>query len=589
MEIEVSLSALTPSQYRPFMKLWRPDPKMLQIFQKISRQTGNRAMRLYFDFQSDKLIKTFSPECPEVIKTYLAGKGFVLEDYVSGTVKDKHNRTMRLGKVLKDPELRKMFEADPSRKAIVSVTKGKKIVCLSMHPYDIAGMSTGRGWTSCMNLDDGINKEYVREDIKHHTLIAYLIDASDRNITRPLSRVLIKRFYMENSKRKFFYGVERVYPAPNDPFISTVQEFVNENVNKAILDGESLEGMYKLQEDLYPDSQTNIFPQLMYPDSDKETVSNIIKTFYPSIVTNMQWDMLIKRFGTEVLDWLMSGNAETSISTTDAETLNTIVLAFKSNLPESQFNTVMAKLSAYAIRGHNGTFVGRVLQQVVINQSPAAAKLFSMQGDFSHMVKRACNSGGIFARKPVEDAYGFPDQYVNLFIRSGLVKDTETIYETMADVCGSMFQSKQDIDFINSIKRFHDVINIEELIEYSTLMLRDAYQLSAIVKSSNPEINYEVTIGSYVTTVILRKMSDVSKQKLIDKFNLSSDFDIGNRVMQEPEFFERLKEGAEVFNFDYTKDPHGRYVFYPTMQMPAKDLKFGVEETIVDAALSFLE
>ncbi|AXG66905.1 hypothetical protein HOU08_gp179 [Dickeya phage vB_DsoM_JA29] len=592
MEIEVSLSALTPSQYRPFMQMWRPDPKMLQLFQKISGRTGRKAMRLYFDFQSDKLIKTFAPECPSEIKDYLVEKGFVLEDYLSGTVKDKHNRILRLGKVLKDPELKKIFETDPSRKALVEVTRGKKSICLSMHPYDVAGMSTGRGWTSCMNLDDGINKQFVRDDIKQHTLIAYLVDTTDRDIKRPLSRVLIKRFYSEQSKDKFIYHVERVYPAPNMPFIESVQTFVDQKINKELLGGESLEYRYRIHEDLYSDTRESIFPQLTYAESNPAEVKNILATHPLSVVSDMQWSVLARRFKDELFGMIFTQERLESPHELNSEVLATIIEAFKSVLSERDFEMMMARISAFAIRSEREVFASIVLQQVILQQSETGAKLFGMNGSFGSMVRRLSRSLGVwapFAREKLSQRYRIVKMFVDLFIRKNFVRDSEVALEAIADMAGEGYSAKTDQSFMEAMKEFEDVMPMAYVIDHAVSFRRSEYQLRALFYSKAPDANYEVSIGSYVITVIMRKMSEASRKKLADYFGVDNEFNAGSRVADDPRFPSLLKEGAEVFNFGYTEDGHGKMIFYPTTVQSEKDLRFGVEESILDAALVMMD
>lgn len=592
MEIEVSLSALTPSQYRPFMQIWRPDPKMLELFQKISGRTGRRAMRLYFDFQNDKLIKAFAPECPSEIKDYLIEKGFVLEDYLSGTVKDKHNRIMRLGKVLKDPELKKLFETDPSRKALVEVTRGKKSICLSMHPYDVAGMSTGRGWTSCMDLNDGINKKYVRDDVKQHTLIAYLIDTTDRDIKRPLSRVLIKRFYSEQSTNKFFYHVEKVYPAPNDPFIESVQSFIDDKINAELLGGDSLEYRYRIHKDLYTDTRESIFPQLTYAKSDPLEVKNILQTHPLEIVSDMQWQTLTRRFKEDLFGMVFTQERQESPHEFTSERLATIIGAFKSNLSERDFEMMMARISAYATLSKREIFAAMVLQQVILQQSKFGAKVFAGNEMFETLVRRLSNSIGVwapFAREKLSERYRIVKMFVDLFVRSNLVRDPEVALKTVMYMASEGYSAKTDEAFLVAMKEFEDVMPIGYIIDHANGFRRNEYQLRAMHFSASPEANYEVSIGSYVITVIMRKMSEGSRKKLAEYFGVESEFDAGSRVADDPRFESLLAQGAEVFNFKFTKDPHGKYIFYPTTESTEKDLRFGVEESILDAALVMMD
>jgi len=161
----------------------------------LSIQQSKRQDRLYFEFESksdDKIIT--SPVYDEVSKV-LSSQGLTvgIDDYIEGKVKDKYGRDAKLGKILAKnaPALLQKFNNDKIRQS--TNTNKKSLICISKHPYDIAGMSTDRGWTSCMNLEGGGgNCRYIGEDIKYNTLIAYLIKEDDLNINRPQARVVIK-------------------------------------------------------------------------------------------------------------------------------------------------------------------------------------------------------------------------------------------------------------------------------------------------------------------------------------------------------------------------------------------------------------
>lgn len=108
-------------------------------------------------------------------------------------------------------KIKKAYETDPLR----DLSRGPQSyeIVISRHPYDIAGMSTGRGWTSCTSLVDGSERKYVATYISTKCLIAYLVRTGDDNIEHPLARMNIVRF--ENEQGDFIlvpggeiYGVQ---------------------------------------------------------------------------------------------------------------------------------------------------------------------------------------------------------------------------------------------------------------------------------------------------------------------------------------------------------------------------------------------
>lgn len=141
------------------------------------------------------------------------------EDYLKdGTFNDSYGRPVKIGRALQNISgsykkyfpnedednvdngkefilhtLLKQFNEDPSRVTTRTQTKPKMVV-VSRAKYDVVGMSTDRGWSSCMSLNASNGQTYVHCDVTEGTLIAYEIDADDKNIQRPSARVTIKPF-----------------------------------------------------------------------------------------------------------------------------------------------------------------------------------------------------------------------------------------------------------------------------------------------------------------------------------------------------------------------------------------------------------
>lgn len=196
-------------------------------------------------------------------------------DYINGTMEvemedlhgHKKTRVQKMGKFLvgktdsKGVKLLDFFNSDPIRlgKNILSAIKaGNLWIAISNHAYDIAGMSTDREWSSCMNLVDGTCKDYVKEDIKYGTLIAYLIDKNDTNIERPYGRVLIKPYKL---RRKGHVGFDEA-PIVYSPEVTVYSPYVGlkpvrewlKDICEEIQDGEGiLNKLNQLYNDTYHD------------------------------------------------------------------------------------------------------------------------------------------------------------------------------------------------------------------------------------------------------------------------------------------------------------------------------------------------
>jgi hypothetical protein len=242
MKIMVSLSALRPSQYRKYVKGWDKG-RYAALFAKAA---GKDAYRIYLPLDNEVEVSVPAPQ--EIART-ISELGWAVEDYRAGIAVDKSGkRRMRIGRLLtKHPHLLKLFNEDKTRAAY----RGKFIICISRHPYDIAGASTDRGWTSCMNLVDGENRHFIAREVAIGSLIAYLIEEHDTNIKRPTARTMIKPFYKDDDKEllhPLLIADPAVYGTNVKGFVRTVQRWLDKNINH-----KRTEGVYRIHEDSYED------------------------------------------------------------------------------------------------------------------------------------------------------------------------------------------------------------------------------------------------------------------------------------------------------------------------------------------------
>jgi hypothetical protein len=207
------------------------------------------------------------------VKERLKEHGYEVKDYKKGIVfNKKYNRNEKIGKVLRkiDKDLLQLFNDDKTRTG-VKMKKKDPIVVISRHPYDIAGMSTDRGWTSCKNLGTGKiygkdenefkpNSAYLKDEV-HSLLIAYLVNPKDKNIQNPIARVNIVPYL--NNRLQLGYVVEdQTYPKDLAElkiikvFADTVKEWLKSKQGE-------LKGTYKVNPFAYSDEldPTQAFPE----------------------------------------------------------------------------------------------------------------------------------------------------------------------------------------------------------------------------------------------------------------------------------------------------------------------------------------
>lgn len=239
--IEVSLSAVKLSAARQYVKGWDKG-RYAELFKK--HASGPNAYRVYIPME--QVGGTAAIKVPPKVQEIVESKGYVIDDYRAGIAATKDGkRRIRIGKLLTgDPETKKAFDNDKARTGF----RSKYIICISRHPYDIVGASTDRGWVSCMDLDGGSNRSYLKADVEHGSLIAYLIEEHDRNINRPAGRILIKPYV---AGKETVLLCDMVYGADVQGFRVSVQRWLDKNFNHG-----KTSGKYVLHDDLYNDTKS---------------------------------------------------------------------------------------------------------------------------------------------------------------------------------------------------------------------------------------------------------------------------------------------------------------------------------------------
>lgn len=146
-----------------------------------------------------------------------------MQEYKAGYGVDKHNRIASIGKTLRktkaSAETLKSFENDPIRAA----SNNEHMVAITHNPYHVGGMSTDRGWTSCMNMAGGCKSYNIEHDIAQGTHAAYLIHKNDKEIKNPIARIALKPFSAtEGEAHTIIHPEDMTYGTANSKFKNTV-------------------------------------------------------------------------------------------------------------------------------------------------------------------------------------------------------------------------------------------------------------------------------------------------------------------------------------------------------------------------------
>jgi hypothetical protein len=259
---DIILEAMPPSLYRKHVKNWDRE-RFADLFQDPKFKTDRNAFRVYLPLTASKKQVV---NVPQEIQAALADKGYEVQDYKAGLAKEKDGkRVMKIGKLL-PPALQQTFANDKSRQA-----QDEYVVVISRHPYDVAGMSTNRGWTSCMNLKNGLGNQFVDADIKQGTVVAYLVKTTDLDIKSAVGRIAIKPF-IETVTEKIVFGAEnRVYGTNAPGFKQTVKAWVDYTNSKIVTDDMILA---QVAPGLYTDSTATEKPIILTKDKAMRSIIN---------------------------------------------------------------------------------------------------------------------------------------------------------------------------------------------------------------------------------------------------------------------------------------------------------------------------
>lgn len=295
MKLQVALSAVPLSLYKTTMKKIKVSKQYDAIFNTYGEGKRANKDRIYIPLSAATL-KAHKIEAPDAILSYLSSLNMRLDDYFAGTaILPDGKRTIRLGKVLsRKPELLKIFENDPKRKA-ANMVKGW--VVISRHPYDIMGMSFDRGWTSCMNLEDGSNRSYLAKDIKAGTLVAYVVKDNDKNINSPIARIAIKPYV---NKTHSILIPSQMYGSAGDEFTNIVDRFCH------FANSHAPSGIYNLTNGLYnDDAQSRIYHTNEDFDASKLRAADIVALVNSPVFNLNSVDKLIATRSVKILSKLV--------------------------------------------------------------------------------------------------------------------------------------------------------------------------------------------------------------------------------------------------------------------------------------------
>ncbi len=276
---------------------------------KYSRMGGGayKTIKPEFFSKGDRMEFPLEPTSEEIIKAVNESKVYkevktILNsiDYhfspleyaegVASTPCVKHK--LKIGKILQ--ALRKTSLLEKFKEDFCRSYSGLKVV-ISRHPYDIASMTTNRGWPSCMDLVNGCNKNYVKRDVLGRTIIAYLTSMKDKNLTNPLARILLKR-YENESGHEYYVPAKKAYGLSTTyfkPYLQRIADKINKNVPR---------GVYTLDQDYYyadenPEFIDTRLPEDIAAEKRKKLMRLVMEEVKAMSLFREEYDKLVYKIG----------------------------------------------------------------------------------------------------------------------------------------------------------------------------------------------------------------------------------------------------------------------------------------------------
>ena len=174
-----TVAAMYPSQYRKYLKLWKKH-NVAAIHESGFQWLVKHAKRVGGSYKESNgiIYRVYFPvyveaEIPEDMKVDLENAGYRIDADSPEYCIDKHGRRVSVNKAYQLSAKKQHVDSEVIKDNMQEYAEnlgsaGVMLLCVSRHPYDIAGMSTGRAaWNSCHTLGGDVPKEKARKKAKY--------------------------------------------------------------------------------------------------------------------------------------------------------------------------------------------------------------------------------------------------------------------------------------------------------------------------------------------------------------------------------------------------------------------------------------
>ena len=237
-----TVAAMYPSQYRKYLKMWKKY-NVAAIHESGFQWLVKHAKRVGGSYKESNgiIYRVFFPvyveaEIPNSIQFALSKAGYRIDADNPEYCIDKYGRQVSVNKAYQLIAKKQRIAADVINDNMREYAEnlgsaGVMLLCVSRHPYDIAGMSTGRAaWNSCHTLGGDVPKEKARKRAKY----AKEMEAYKKEI----AELGLDEQGVSDLREKYFRELEE-FRQKQDPLVAAVDE-AQEYYDQAHADADKL-------------------------------------------------------------------------------------------------------------------------------------------------------------------------------------------------------------------------------------------------------------------------------------------------------------------------------------------------------------
>lgn len=218
---------------------------------------------------------TDKSEIHKKIENHL-GKEISHDDYRAGMTTDHLNRPVRIGRQIRDSQLRDEYARDPAREG--SRSAQAQYTTSTVRGVEVAGQTNptpdenhpkGHSWAniSCKNITTGINRHYLEPEIKHGTVVHFVHDHNGQEIYRATLHP------HHNNNGSVAYAVEAEYGIKHPSFTEDAHR-----VAKHLSHQTDTSGVFEKKRGVYEDNGERY---MLHPNVSSEQLHSYLKGDMP--------------------------------------------------------------------------------------------------------------------------------------------------------------------------------------------------------------------------------------------------------------------------------------------------------------------